>query len=325
MANNGNISWESLERLRAAYLDGTAGENDYWHSADDLAWYDRTFARRIGWKWEYVLRELERFGWIPPVGTLTDWGCGSGIAGRTVLEHFGFQSFTELLLYDRSDEAMRFAAVKALEYYPQLSVQPLLTEGITGGTALISHVITELTPAQVRILAETLRNAEAVVWVEPGTYAASRALIAAREMLRNDFHIVAPCLHAGSCGMLSPTNKRHWCHFFAESPPEAYTEREWAQFAAKTGIDLSDLPLSYLVLDKRPPQFFPADAVRIIARPHVTKFDAAVVGCTAAGVTERLLQKKRLPDQWRSFKKDDFDSLQQWKIQDREIVEMSSK
>src|SRR6186713_2218329 len=82
------INWDSLERLRAAFLAGTAGASDYWQSEADLASYDATFAQRIGWKWDYVLMELQRRGWSPPGGELLDWGCGSGIASRAFLDLF---------------------------------------------------------------------------------------------------------------------------------------------------------------------------------------------------------------------------------------------
>lgn len=320
MINRDAAKFEALERIRRAYLDGDAGNEDYWHAPDDLAWYDETFARRIGWKWEYVLRELGRFGWRPPSGALTDWGCGSGVAGRVVIGYFGTDCFTKVRLYDRSASAMNFARGRLADYCPKLSAEAADSPEVHGGTVLVSHVITELAPPQLRLMAKNLRSAEAIIWVEPGSYPASRALIAAREMLRGDFSVVAPCVHAGVCGMTAPSNKRHWCHFFAESPPEAYTEREWSHFAAKTGINLSDLPLSYLVLDKRPAESLPPDSVRIIARPHVEKADAAVTGCTEAGVAGRLLTKKRLPDDWRSFKKGDFDSLRRWRTEGREIT-----
>ena len=45
-----SIEWESLERMRAAFLGGTAGAQDYWRNESDLAAYDATFAQRIGWK-----------------------------------------------------------------------------------------------------------------------------------------------------------------------------------------------------------------------------------------------------------------------------------
>ncbi|MCU0787067.1 MAG: hypothetical protein MUC91_02585, partial [Verrucomicrobia bacterium] len=73
------VNWTSLERLRAAFLEGSAGGTDYWSSDEDLASYDLTFAQRIGWKWDWVLEDLKRLGWHPPAGDLLDWGCGSGI------------------------------------------------------------------------------------------------------------------------------------------------------------------------------------------------------------------------------------------------------
>src|SRR5260221_14123286 len=72
-----NIDWKALERLRAAFLDGTAGTQDYWRSECDLDSYDQTFAQRIRWKWDHVLKELNGRGWAPPQREVVDWGCGS--------------------------------------------------------------------------------------------------------------------------------------------------------------------------------------------------------------------------------------------------------
>ena len=41
------IDWKALERLRGAFLDGTAGAQDYWRSERDLESYDQTFGQRI--------------------------------------------------------------------------------------------------------------------------------------------------------------------------------------------------------------------------------------------------------------------------------------
>src|ERR1051326_2732518 len=117
------IDWSALERLRAAFLAGAAGAGDYWQRESDLASYDATFAQRIGWKWDYVLAELERRGWSPPRGELLDWGCGSGIAGRAFLDFFGSESVKALRVSDRSPLAMQFAAKRAREKYPTLDVQ----------------------------------------------------------------------------------------------------------------------------------------------------------------------------------------------------------
>ena len=80
--DSSQIDWNALQRLRRTFLEAPLAATDYWQSESDLASYDATFAQRIGWKWDYVLLELQRRGWSPPEGGLLDWGCGSGIASR---------------------------------------------------------------------------------------------------------------------------------------------------------------------------------------------------------------------------------------------------
>jgi hypothetical protein len=294
--------------LRGAFLDGTAGQRDYWQTWTDLASYDQTFAQRIGWKWDHVLGELKRRAWFPPPGELCDWGCGSGIAGRAFLDHFGAHSASALVLHDRSPLACQFAARRAQDKYPELIVR--CGEAATApGVLLLSHVLTELDNAQISALAALAERTTAVIWIEPGTYEASRTLIGVRERLRAQFQVVAPCVHQGPCGMLTPGNARHWCHHFAGSPPEIYAAGEWARFAALAGVDLRSLPLSYLVLDKRPPAPLPADAFRIIGHPRVYKPYALIMGCDFAGVWERKLAKRNSPAAYRFLKKRGHPSL----------------
>ena len=56
------IDWAALERLRAGFIAGSAGATDYWRRESDLASYDLTFAQRIGWKWDFVFRDLQQRG-----------------------------------------------------------------------------------------------------------------------------------------------------------------------------------------------------------------------------------------------------------------------
>ena len=91
------LNWAALDRLRDSFLAGKPAGASYWTSRLDLENYDLTFAQRIGWKWDAVLLELKLRGWTPPRGPLLDWGCGSGIAGRRVVEFFGPEHFTESL------------------------------------------------------------------------------------------------------------------------------------------------------------------------------------------------------------------------------------
>lgn len=314
-----NIDWPALERLRAAFLAGTAGASDYWQSESDLASYDLTFAQRIGWKWDYVLAELERRGWTPPQGELLDWGCGSGIAGRAFLDVFGTDSVTALRLWDRSSLATQFAAKRAQQKYPGLDVQTGLTE--QPGTLLISHVLTELTPEQTQSLADFAAQAAAVIWVEPGTYAASLTLIAIRERLRERLQVVAPCTHQARCGILAPENERHWCHHFAAPPSGIFQDGNWARFASALGIDLRDLSLSFLVLDQRPAPPLPPGVTRVIGHPRVYKPHALLLGCDETGVSERRLTKRAFPNEYKQLKKGHCDPLQVWRCAGDEIVE----
>jgi ribosomal protein RSM22 (predicted rRNA methylase) len=313
------IDWKALERLRAAFLAGTAGKDDYWRSESDLASYDATFAQRIGWKWDYVLAELQRRGWSPAPGTLLDWGCGSGIAHRAFLDSFGVSGVSELRLLDKSSLAMRFAARRVGERFPQLKVATGLVESPT--ILLISHVLTELDPLAIEALADFAATATSVIWVEPGTFEASLTLIAVRERLRSKLNVVAPCTHGATCGILAPGNERHWCHHFAAPPPGVFTDGNWSRFATMTGVDLRDLPLSFLVLDRRPAPVLPPGATRVIGHPRLYKPHALLLGCDASGVSEKRLTKRAHPETWRQLKRGDGDPLQVWRCEDDEIVE----
>lgn len=290
-----SIDWKALERLRAGFLDGSAGTADYWRNETDLDSYDQTFAQRIGWKWDYVLGELKKRGWSPPPGEVLDWGCGTGIASRKFLEHFTGAS--RLYLCDRSALAMKFAArhVRDVEVW-QESTPPRSVDVL-----LISHALTEqVEPVSLPCEAKT------VIIVEPGTREASAKLVALRERLRSEFNIVAPCTHQAPCGMLTPGNERHWCHHFAPSPPEVFMDGDWARFAKLAGIDLRSLPVSYLVLDRRPA---PTVGMRMIGWPRVYKAHALVLGCDAEGVRERRVEKRTEPELYRRLKKDKAESF----------------
>ncbi|MBI4663583.1 MAG: hypothetical protein HY735_32685 [Verrucomicrobia bacterium] len=180
------------------------------------------------------------------------------------------------------------------------------------GTLLLSHVLTELPAAELDRLLTLAVSATAILWIEPGTHEASRALIAVRERLRASFQVVAPCTHQTICGMLAPESAGHWCHHFAPSPPEVFTDGQWARFANLAGLDLRSLPLSFLVLDKRPPPALPPGTVRVIGNPRVYKAEALLLACDAGGVRERHLAKRDLPDEFRQLKKGEFRPLWVW-------------
>ena len=297
------VDWKALERLRAAFLDDTAGAEDYWRNERDLESYDQTFGQRIRWKWDYVLNELKHRGWSPPAGAreVIDWACGTGIATRAFLEHFGSDPSATYHFWDRSSLAMQYAAHKTRESFPDINVWLERPPVQMSGTLLISHALTELVDAQLSELLGLAAHATVVIWVKPGTYDASRKLIAVRERLRGAFQVVSPCTHQGVCGMLTPENERHWCHHFAPSPPEVFMDGHWARFAKIAGVDLRSLPLSFLVLEKRPaPQ---PDGLRVIGRPRVYKAHALLLGCDSSGVRDYRQTKREQPEEFRRLKK----------------------
>lgn len=286
-----------LDRLRARFLDAPAEGGDYWESTELLAAYDETFAERIGWKWDAVLVELRARRWAPPAGTvLLDWGCGSGVAGRRVLAAYGPVHFSRLVVHDRSALARRFAAERAAAAFAGLAVEQAPDWGDLAPaqpfTLVLSHVLNELPPVESAALLALVRRAAAVLWVEPGTSAVARSLVALREELRPEFGIVAPCTHRAACGLLTPENQRHWCHHFARPPIEAFTDPFWSEFSLRLGIDLRSLPYSFLVLDRAGAAATPAGWTRILGEPREYKGHFKVLGCAAEGVTERMLQKR---------------------------------
>jgi SAM-dependent methyltransferase len=306
-----HIDWDALAQLRAAFLEGTAGHGDYWQSERALASYDATFAQRIGWKWDYVLTELRSRGWVPPGGTLLDWGCGTGIAHRAFLDHFSDAGVDTVWLWDRSQRAMDYAAQKLHQRFPSITVHLGLPETVS--VALVSHVLTELPPAETSSLCERLAHmASAAIWVEPGTRAASQTLVQVRERWRPHFAMVAPCTHSATCGLLAPGMEEHWCHHFAAPPPAVFTDPAWGKFARVTGIDLRALPLSFLAVDRRGAPA-PASAhgwTRLLGRPRVYKAWATILGCSAAGVTELEVSKRFVPAAFRALRKGYLPPLQ---------------
>lgn len=304
------LDWSTLHRLRAGFLAGAAGHRDYWQSPADLAQYDATFAQRIGWKWDFVLNDLQQLGWQPPAGAVLDWGCGSGVASRALLDHFGQSTTRELWLSDRSALAVQFATRRAREKYPELSVQPGLPAH--ADLLVISHVLTELSPAGIEELLQLASQATAVLWVEPGTYEASRQLVSIRERVRGEFQLVAPCPHQGRCGVLATGCESHWCHQFAPPPEFVFADAFWTNFARTMEIDLRSLPLSYLVLDRRSVTPLPANAARILGRPEVFKPHVALLGCSRDGLIAGTVSRREDADGYRRLKKGKCPSLQIW-------------
>lgn len=317
------IDWPGLERLRDVFLGRSAGvaPGPYWQERRELESYDFTLGRRIAWKWAAVLQALVDRGWSPPARQLIDWGCGSGIGARSLLAYAPEDSFDDVVLWDHSPVATEFAVAAIHARRPEESVRVADPEQVARDGAfvlVVSHVLNELDETGRTALLGLARRAAAVLWVEPGTHADSRALIAVREYLRAEFSCVAPCPHSGRCGLLAEVNERHWCHHFARPPTEAFTESGWSEFSRRLGIDLRSLPYSYLVLDRRP-EAPRAQPVRLIGTPRESSGAMRLLRCREDGVAEVTLLKRTDPGLWRRLEKGRHDGLFSWDEEDGRV------
>ena len=310
----------TLAALRARFLDGTNAGGGYWRSEEELALYDASFGERIGWKWDTVIAELRDRGWRPRARHVLDWGCGSGIAGRRVLG--AWEGFRSLAVADVSLLAMRFAEARARAAFPQMQVRTIAptSDAPADTLLLVSHVINELDDEARSRLMSLVRKAAEVIWIEAGTHADSRKLIAVREELRGDFTVVAPCTHAARCGMLAAENAHHWCHHFGKVPAEASQDSRWAQIGRDLGIDVQTLPYSFLVLQRHAGAETPPGFSRIIGRPHEEKGRMEVLSCAESGLEELMLQKRDMPELFKDLRKGRAGALHRWTRDGRRIV-----
>jgi hypothetical protein len=292
------LDWKRLDGLRARFLKAKPSDIPYWASKEELAHYDLTFGERIGWKWDAVLDELRLRGWSPQGGTVLDWGCGSGVAGRRVVRRFGPSVFSSLLVWDHSPIANEFATDSARRDFPGLPVSTA-TPGFLGGSdpiglLVVSHVLNELAPAGLEAIRALASRSSAVIWTEPGTHESGRALSSLRDELRSSFNIVAPCTHSNACPILAPGNERHWCHHFAAPPPAIFADANWVKFGQRAGVDLRSLPYSFFALDRI---WAPTDSglSRVIGRPEHFKPYVRLLNCDAGGLAELTIMKRGNP------------------------------
>jgi ribosomal protein RSM22 (predicted rRNA methylase) len=332
-----SLDWEILDRLRDKFISGSAAEGPYWHTITDLECYDFTYGERIGWKWDAVLRELKARHWKPfdtsnqsvaAGATILDWGCGSGIAGRRVIDFFGATNFSRLIVHDHSVLAMDFAEHRAKQLFPGIAVERADYRTLESEEPIdilvISHVLNELDEIARAQLASLCARAQKIVWVEPGTHDVSRTLGEWREKLRaSGMNAIAPCTHQNTCGILAAGNERHWCHFFANPIPNIYADSEWVKFGQRAGIDLRSLPYSFLVLDRRPSPL-PTGYSRIIGDPRHYKGYAKLYNCDAGGVTDLMLQKRDAPELFKALKHTHETGLQRWTHTNDRITQVGS-
>ena len=289
--------WRKLRELRQFFLSAKPNRASYWDSEQTVELYDQTLAVRIGWRWDAVISQLRSLHWQPREKLFLDWGCGSGIASRKILE--AFPTFDCAYLADLSPHAERYAAKAVRTQFPSVSVRTGIPDS-EPFCLLLSHVLGELDETSEELLASIISRASSLIWVEGGSAALSKKLVLWRE--RFDWPVIAPCTHRQPCGMLAPENHMHWCHFFTRPPGETFMSAEWAEFAKQLEIDHRTVAFSYLVLDRSETNQ-PARLARAIGSTRVYKASAKLQLCDANGLHDVELMKRDFPDVWRALKK----------------------
>jgi Mitochondrial small ribosomal subunit Rsm22 len=289
--------WQKLRELRQFFLSAQPNHASYWDSEQTVELYDQTLAVRIGWRWDAVISQLHSLGWKPQEKLFLDWGCGSGVASRKVLE--AFPNLECAYLADLSPHAERYAGKRIRTKFPSVSVRSGIPEG-EPFCLLLSHVVGELDDRSEELLATVIDRASSVIWVEGGSAMLSKKL--GRWRKRLDWPVIAPCTHRQPCGMLALENHLHWCHFFTRPPGETFMSAEWAEFAKQLEIDYRTVAFSYLVLDRAATNQ-PAGLARSIGSTRVYKASAKLQLCDEGGLHDVELMKRDFPEVWRALKK----------------------
>lgn len=314
-----------LKSLRKIYLSEDPNESrDYWAQQSVLEAYDKVLAKRIGWKWDAVLEEMSFRNTLtfPNSLEIIDWGCGTGIATRTLIKHLERHQKplpVKTYLHDRSTLSMNFAKEKITEECPQLTnvIQGLETlatfnqgseKNVPFRLFLLSHVIGELGTQDLGRLQTILKNfANAIIWVDGGSKALSTKLSQMRDNLKSNFVPLAPCTHSGACPVLETQNASHWCHFFTQAPEGVLADPDWIDIAKEINIDLRSLPYSYLfLLNKKSSQIHHhlSQGHRAIGRPRTYKGYLKIQTCSAEhGLAEFRLQKRDDPKLYKDLSK----------------------
>jgi SAM-dependent methyltransferase len=291
------MDWDLIQKMRQGFLDTDGHLPDYWHDDRWLSAYDQTLAQRIRWKWQAVLEALApRWPQLNGVTRILDWGCGTGIATRSLLTT-GVITNPKVFLFDRSSGAMRFAAREIQRECPRAEVELLKRMQIPSEpfVLLVSHVLSELDERSFDEIKKLAAAAALVVWVEPGRSLESRRLSQVRDGLLASHHILGPCRHQKACGVLQVGRENDWCHFFAPVPREVHQSAFWREFSKRMKVDLRSLPVSWLALVR--PQHYTGsvelqDEALILSRPRVFKGHCRWLACTSAGLCSGDFQKK---------------------------------
>jgi ribosomal protein RSM22 (predicted rRNA methylase) len=309
-----------VQRLMAAYRSGEVPDAPVMASRTDAAAYAayRMPATAAATALALQQTRLSLPGWAP--ATLLDVGAGTGgaaWAAARVLPSIG-----AMTLLEQSADAIRLGAAILAES-PADALQsatwrqwrlpgadaagsaeadgPAADHWVAAlpeaALATAAYVLGELTPGQQTALATlAARSAPVVLFVEPGTPAGYRRILAARaQLLAAGYVIAAPCPHQLGCPLDVAGD---WCHFAARLPRSALHRQV-------KGAELSheDEKFSY-VAAVRPDTGRPElPAGRVVRRPQQRKGLVTLDLCASDGTSRRELVSKSKGEAYRRARK----------------------
>ena len=211
--------------------------------------------------------EAQRPDWKPR--SLLDVGAGPGVAAWAAVETW--PSLTELTLIDVEPEMIE--AGRALLPQGRWLRGDLSIAAGHADLAVASYVLGELDDVVGAATRLWKQAADIVAFIEPGTPAGYRRVLAARAaVIESGGTTVAPCPHDLPC----PLPADDWCHFAVRLPRSKLHRR-----AKGVELGYEDEKFSYAVLSREP--VTPASA-RIIRQPQLRSGHVRLVTSERDGV-----------------------------------------
>lgn len=238
----------------SAYFHANPGRPTPWEERFTLSAYVNYFLPLNYARLRAVFREVERF---IPAETITEiWDYGSG-PGTThwVLEDEEWLAPRPLHCLETSREAIslhkRLMETRGGKWRPSFgsSGRPA-----PGALAVFSYSFLEMQKAP-----PNLATFDHVLLVEPSTRDTARQLMEWRgRLLKQGFHILAPCTHSLECPLLAHSN-RDWCHMrVGFEAPDWWLALEEDLPMKNRSLTYSYLLLSRTISDEKWRSHFPA-------------------------------------------------------------------
>jgi ribosomal protein RSM22 (predicted rRNA methylase) len=298
-----------VRRLMAVYRSGAVPSSPVMASPADAAAYAAYRMPATAAATAAAMRQMRLSlpGWAPR--TLLDIGAGTGGAAWAAAVELA--SVEQITLLEQSAEAARLG--KAILAGSELGSLRSATwnewrlgpDGVaaaaapspTADLATAAYLLGELTAEQQStVVGLAIRACPAVLFVEPGTPAGHRRILAARALLLDaGYLLAAPCPHQFGCPLGVAGD---WCHFAAR------LQRSAVHRQAK-GAELSyeDEKLSY-VAAVRPDVARPdLPGARVVRRSQQRKGHVILELCLADGTSRRELVSKSKGEAYRRARK----------------------